>query len=270
MRLQPLPTATGRRIDSPSRGLEVVVHGLWRMYSSLDPHIPHTGETSLPPPRRLIFPHCDPLLWRDKAGLNIFFLRTAFPGLSIEYEQDWAERASIGEGGPASVEAGLEPGQYRRTARVLVMDRVVLGDRAAWERSPHNVKNPEHKYPLVVSRHWWAPVRRAVVEYAAGARAVAWPGEAELDAIAKGKAVKKERPVITYVNRQSTRRRLLEQDHEALVAALEELGRKHDYEIVVASLEFMNKFDQIYLSSRTTVRSHPPFCLGTQYAIVSR
>jgi hypothetical protein len=262
------PTATGRRTDSPSHDLEIVVHGLWRMYSSLDPHIPHTGETSLPPPRRLIFPHCDPILWRDKAGLNIFFLRTAFPGLSIEYEQDWAERSSIGEGGPSSIEEGLALDQYPRTARALVMDRVVLGDRAAWERSPHNVKNPEHKYPLVVSRHWWAPVRRAVVEYAAGTREVVWPGEVELDAIAKGRTPKRERPVITYVNRQSTRRRLLDQDHEALVAALEELGRKYDYEVVVASMEFMNKFDQIYLSSRTTVRSHPLLSWSGTYTVI--
>lgn len=236
------------------------------MYSSLDPHIPHTGETTLPPPRRLIFPHCDPLLWRDKAGLNVFFLRTAFPGLSVEYAQDWAERATIGKGGPASAEASLAPGQYPRTARPLVLDRVVLGDRAAWERGPGNVKNPEHRYPLVVSRHWWAPVRRAVVEYAAGVREVVWPGEGELDAMAKGRTAKRERPVITYVNRQSTGRRLLDQDHEALVVALEELGRKYDYEVVVASMEFMNKFDQIYLSSRTTVCSLPLFRSGTYIA----
>jgi len=248
------PTAISIPTNTPLNDAEVVVHGLWRIYSSLDPHIPHTGETSLPPPRRLIFPHCDPVLWRDKAGLNMFFMRTAFPGLSIEYEQDWAERASIGEGGPGSAEEGLAHDQYPRTARALIMDRVVLGDRAAWERSSQNVKNPENKYPLVVSRHWWAPVRRAVVEYAAGARDVVWPGEAELDAIANGKTAKRERPVITYVNRQSTGRRLLDQDHDALVVALEELGRKYDYEVVVASMEFMNKFDQIYLSSRTTVR----------------
>ena len=230
------------------------------MYSSLDPHILHTGETSLPPPQRLIFPHCDPLLWRDKAGLNLFFLRTAFPGLSIESKQDWAERASIGEGGPGSTEANLAPGQYPSTARALVMDRVVLGDRWTRDRYPDNMKNPEHKYPLVVSRHYWAPVRRAVVESAAGTRKIVWPGEAELDAMAKGKTTKRERPVITYVNRQSTGRRLLEQDHDALVAALEDLGRKHDYEVVVASMEFMNKFDQIYLSSRTTVRSFRFIC----------
>jgi len=248
------PTATGIPTNTPLHDAEIIVHGLWRMYSSLDPHIPHTGETSLPPPRRLIFPHCDSVLWRDRAGLNMFFMRAAFPGLSIEYEQDWAERAFIGEGGPASAEAGLAPGQYPRTARALIMDRVVLGDRATWHRGPQSPKDPELKYPLVVSRHWWAPVRRAVVEYAAGERDVVWPGEAELDAIAKGRTVKRERPVITYINRQSTGRRLLDQDHDALVAALEELGRKYDYEVVVASMEFMNKCDQIYLSSRTTVR----------------
>ena len=229
------------------------MNGLWRMYSSLDPHIPHTGETSLPPPQRLIFPHCDSVQWRDRAGLNIFFLRTAFPGLSIEFKQDWAERATIGSGGPASAETDLAPGRYPQTARALVLDRVVLGDRAAWERGPDKVKDPAHKYPLVVSRHWWAPVRRRVVEYAAGFREVVWPGEAELAAIAKGRTAKWERPVITYVNRQSTGRRLLDQDHEVLVVALEELGRKYDYEVVVASMEFMSKFDQIYLSSRTTV-----------------
>ena len=105
-------------------------------------------------------------------------------------------------------------------------------------------------------------MRRAVVEYAAGAAGVVWPGEAELDAMAKGRPAKRERPVITYVNRQSTGRRLLDQDHEALVAALEGLGRKYDYEVVVASMEFMNKFDQIHLCSRTTVRSLSLFRLG--------
>ena len=194
--------------------------------------------------------------------MNVFFLRTAFPGLSIEYEQDWAERGTIGRGGSASAEANLAPDQYPRTARALVLDRVVLGDRAAWERSPVKMKDPEYKYPMVVSRHWWAPVRRAVVEYAAGMREVLWPGEAELGAIAKGRTAKRERPVITYVNRQSTGRRLLDQDHEALVVALEELGWKYDYEVVVASMEFMDKFDQIYLSSRTTVCLLPLFPLG--------
>ena len=236
------------------------MNGLWRMYTSLDPYISHTGETSLPPPRRLIFPHCDSLSWRDRPGLNIFFVRAAFPGLSIEYEQDWAERAFIGQGGRGPAEVDHKPGQYPSTARALVMDRVVLGDRSAWELSPFKVKDPEHKYPLVVSRHYWAPVRRAVVEYAAGAKMVVWPGEAELAAMAKGKTAERERPVIVYVNRQSTYRRLLDRDHEALVAGLEELGRKYDYEVVVASMEFMNKLDQIYLSSRTTVGSLPLFC----------
>ncbi|TFY74287.1 hypothetical protein EWM64_g9724, partial [Hericium alpestre] len=41
--------------------------GFWRAYSALDPLIPTSGKTSLPPPRRLAFTHVDAGHWRDYA-----------------------------------------------------------------------------------------------------------------------------------------------------------------------------------------------------------
>ena len=148
------------------------------MADALLPRSTHPAHRGDPSPATPVT-HLPALRRSDKAGLNIFFHRTAFPGLSIEYKQDWAERASINEGGHALVETVLESGQCPRTVCVLVMDCVVLGDRAAWEGSPRSVKNPEHNYPLVVSRHLWAPVRRTVVAGRGTSPALARPSSAQ-------------------------------------------------------------------------------------------
>jgi len=65
--------------------------GLWRTYSALDPFIPPSGKTSLPPPRRLIFTHLDADHWRDYASMNQWVLRTAFPSISMEFSDDWKD-----------------------------------------------------------------------------------------------------------------------------------------------------------------------------------
>ena len=69
--------------------------GFWRTYSSLDPTIPPSGETSLPAPRRMIFPHLDSNNWRDYAKMNQWVVRAAFPSLSMEFMNDWKERAAL-------------------------------------------------------------------------------------------------------------------------------------------------------------------------------
>jgi hypothetical protein len=235
--------------------IEIVMHNMWRIYATLDPYIQPDGKTLLEPPRRLIFTKCKKDGWRDPAGLNAFFLRTAFPGMSIETEEDWNERAGIGSGGHSSTEAfGL--GGYPATARAIIMDRVVLVDRPAWMREPHAFKNPKYVLPYVESYHYWAPLRQGIVEYAAGEREIRWPGERELRLLAKGYTPSKqegERPVITYISRQRTARRLRDSHHQALVQTMQALAKEHDYEFMVPVMEEMNKFDQIYLLSQTTV-----------------
>ncbi|KAF4621555.1 hypothetical protein D9613_012998 [Agrocybe pediades] len=75
---------------------------LWRTYSSLDVGITSTGYTTLPPPRRLIFPHnrfftdANPDFgdhWirrrRVDTGFHPFLLKAAFPQLGMQYFEDW-------------------------------------------------------------------------------------------------------------------------------------------------------------------------------------
>lgn len=136
------------------------------------------------------------------------------------------------------------------------MDKVVIGDRSAGGLVWKPVKSPDFKFPYIESLHFWAPIRVAVAEYATATKELVWPADQELRAIENGIAlsdITQQKPVITYVDRQKTGRRLLDHDHAALVKALEEGSRQGKYEFVDALMETMNKFDQIELSSRTTV-----------------
>ena len=60
--------------------------------------------------------------------------------------------------------------------------------------------------------------------------------------------------VISYISRQSSRRHLLEDDHAALVEALEEMTKKHGWELNVVQAEKLSKENQLAIAARTTVR----------------
>ena len=59
----------------------------------------------------MMFANLDAANWRDYAKMNQWVVRASFPSLSMEFLNDWRERAALG--------------------RVFVFDRVVLADRAA-------------------------------------------------------------------------------------------------------------------------------------------
>jgi hypothetical protein len=61
-------------------------------------------------------------------------------------------------------------------------------------------------------------------------------------------------PIVTYVSRQGTGRRLIEKDHQDLVATLRELEKEGICEFKIARMERMSLRDQVELASRTTVR----------------
>jgi hypothetical protein len=71
---------------------------------------------------------------------------------------------------------------------------------------------------------YWEPIRQSVVAFAI-------PPTRKAKAIADGST-----PVITYISRQKTGRRLKDEDHESLVMALYRLGRDHGYEVSHPSL----------------------------------
>jgi hypothetical protein len=197
--------------------------GLWRTYSSLDPSINSTGNTILPPPRRMIFSHLPEDRWRDYASMNQWVLRSSFPSIALEFSGDWAERAEMG--------------------RLFVFDRVVLADRAAamfgfnFQRTQRTASEP---FALPGSVNWWSTIRSNVIQ-AAGLRGNTGEGTTS-------------NPVITYISRQGWGRRMLvKEDHEKLVRELYKLRDNYGYEVNVVSMDKLSRQEQFRLAARTTI-----------------
>lgn len=184
---------------------------LWRIYSSLDPMINATGETTLPQPHRLFFPHnyfftdADPepeqyLAHRRRfdTGFHPYTAKAAFPQLAIQDYEDWKD--------------------YMRMSIPFVFEKLVVADRQAAQKSL-NASMPAFAstQSLDVSSHWWEPIRRNLVRF--------------LEVTSSSK------PVATYIHSQSEPEglKLSAQDHEALVSALMSMGKKYRYEIRVVS-----------------------------------
>ncbi|KAL5536741.1 hypothetical protein ACEPAF_564 [Sanghuangporus sanghuang] len=204
--------------------------GFWRGYSSLDIFITADGQTSLPPPRRMIFRHVSTTEWRDYASMNQWVTRGAFPSLSMEFKEDWADRAAM--------------------QVPFVFDRVLLADRAsAGEGEPFLItwRSASNAFVLPGSQQWWSPIRRSVLEFSgAEAQWIYGPnpnGTAEY-----------EKFVITYISRQKWGRRMLRQaDHEKLVEELYKLRDKYGYEVNVVNMDKLTRAEQIQLAGRTTI-----------------
>ncbi|KAI6046350.1 hypothetical protein EDC04DRAFT_2630162 [Pisolithus marmoratus] len=193
--------------------------GFWRTYTTLDPSISESGDTVLPAPRRIWFVHLDASRWRDPARMNQWVLRSVFPSVTIEYSNDWDDRAQLG--------------------RAFLLDRVFLSDRAASKEGEHakKVGRPlAEACSLPGSSHWWSPIARNAMKFS---------GLSELPHTGP--------PVITYISRQTSGRRLIAEDHELLVEALEALGNEYGYEVNIVSMEKLSREEQIKLAMRTTI-----------------
>jgi capsular polysaccharide biosynthesis protein len=68
--------------------------------------------------------------------------------------------------------------------------------------------------------------------------------------------------VVTYIVRQGTRRRLTDEDHNLLVEALEEMAKRHGWELNVVQAERLNKDEQVRIMAKTTVLPHLQIMLG--------
>jgi len=197
--------------------------GFWRTYSSLDPLIPTSGQTILPPPRRLIFTHVDAGHWRDYASINQLVLRTAFPSLTMEFSADWRDRADM--------------------TVPFVYDRVLIADRSAamlGENFLRTQRTASEPFTLPGSPNWWSTFRNNIIEFA-GLNHTEGQGT-------------RGRPVITYISRQEWgRRMLIPEDHENLVAELYKLRDMYGYEVNVVNMDKLSRVEQLQLAGRTTV-----------------
>ncbi|KAJ7644359.1 hypothetical protein FB45DRAFT_294074 [Roridomyces roridus] len=204
-------------------GVAELLFGFWRTYSSLDTSIPASGNTTLPSPRRMIFNRLDAFRWRDYALMNQWVVRSSFPELTMEFIDDWDDRAKMG--------------------KPFVFERVVLADRSAAMLSlnyQRYQRTAAAAFGLPGSPHWWMTIRNNVVRFAG------------LDPEEGAGTVGP--PVITYISRQEWgRRMLIEADHERLVRELRKLEAAYGWEVNVVLPEKMSRLEQLRLSARTTI-----------------
>lgn len=209
-----------------------LLFGLWRTYSTLDPFITPDGHTTLPPIRRWLFRHVNAQKWRDYAAMNQWVTRGAFPGISMEFSEDWDDRASM--------------------EVPFVFDRVIIADRAsAGEGDPFKAtwRTASNAFDLRGSPNWWAPLRRSVLEFSGLASEwIVGPDP--------GMAADNQKFVITYISRQGWGRRMLRQaDHEKLVEELYKLRDRYGYEVNIVAMDKLTRAEQLQLAGRTTVSS---------------
>jgi len=196
------------------------MEGMWRTYASLDPDIPASGETSLPMPRRFIFTHVDETGWRDHPKINSYFLHMAFPGISLESQVDWTDR--------------------KLSAHPYHFERVVFGDRAARHGHPTD-RRIDYKFPFNSSKYYWEPVRKNVVR-----------ASCPLDPSA-AKRPTSGKPLVIYLSRQASGRRLTSESHKMLLSHLQMRSALDKYDFLPIAMETIPLFDQICLVSHATI-----------------
>ena len=215
--------------------------------------------TPTPPFTRAIFPHATAEEWRDGPGMNFFFVRSAWPSLTVETKIDWADRVTT-----TSLRAGESNG------RAWWFDTVLLSDRSAAFRGAECGERTQRTAAEAIKgvveragrtgfleRGWWEPVRRGVLRFAGlsqrtldiGARAFK---HAERGSLRDGGV---EEIVVTYITRQGVKRHLVEEDHEGLVSALTKLCDRRGWELNVVPMERLTKEEQLAVAARTTVNA---------------
>ncbi|KIM32507.1 hypothetical protein M408DRAFT_14788 [Serendipita vermifera MAFF 305830] len=195
--------------------VEIFALGHWRHFTS--PDLDTTFGSTRPYPRRYIFPYASHEQWQDHAGMNLWTIRAALGPIALEFKDEWKT--------------------WMDSEQLLVMEHVVLGDRAAWHRGSF-WKSPKEEFPLVVRDRWWDPIRNSVTAFVE-------PADVQANITQK--------PLITYVSRQNSRRRLKTKDHNTLVSELELLCQIIECELQVATMEELDTTEQILLLSKTTV-----------------
>ncbi|EIW63163.1 uncharacterized protein TRAVEDRAFT_141857 [Trametes versicolor FP-101664 SS1] len=262
-------------INEPSQFLDHYYHfcaewlfGAWAFWqgawnANVDPQ--NAALTSAPPVHRAIFANAGAHGWRDRPGFNSYVFRSAFPALTVEVLEDWEDR----------IIATSSPTAPRRAWH---FDTVLFSDRSASFRGPIcgsqtqriAAEATEHMRKAGnLTKLWWEPVRRAVLRFAGvderiqnvGVRADTYmagrtgllAGQAEGTGTRATSGMRDSEVVITYISRQASRRHLLDPDHTALVAALEEMVKKHGWELNVVQAEKLSKEQQLAIAARTTV-----------------
>lgn len=267
-------------VNDPSQFLTHYYHfcaelllGAWAMWlgaHNVDVPPESASQMTAPSIHRVIFPHADAQGWRDKPGFSSYFMRAAFPSLTVETGIDWEDRIkSTSLEGP--------------NARAWHFETVLLADRSASFKGVicglqvqrtaaeayYAMKNDGR-----LTKWWWEPLRRAVLKFAGVDQRILEIGtrvekaeNQKINIYGDGSAIEggdrnaqarakfsKEKIVITYIERQGVRRHLIEEDHASLVQGLTRFADNNGYELNIVKAETLTKEQQLELAARTTVR----------------
>lgn len=230
------------------------------MHSTLDPDISPEGHSKIEPPARAWFLHQDSKQWRDVPRFNPVIMFGCFPNIALLYPEDMEDMRT------------LTTSEFRKKA--FVLDRAILADRSAAFRGPHTGPTSRTVAGAIAfgkaSRWWWEPIRRQMLRFAAVDEAIInrnlegygaidpviyegdnWtPEQPKVEPIVGPGSYK---PVVTYISRQGSRRRLTEEAHKELVDALEERARKVGFELIILKAEKYTKEEQIAIAAKTTI-----------------
>ncbi|KAF5368301.1 hypothetical protein D9757_010526 [Collybiopsis confluens] len=206
---------------------------------------------------RAIFMHATADGWRDSPGFNSYFQRAAFPGMSVEHEEDWRDRVMA-----------TRPPANSFTSKGLRRDRafhfplVLLVDRSAAFREDmsgsHTQRTAAQAWEYMRNHGrlrgervggWWEPVRDAVLRFAGvgdmteeyrewesmlGGTEDAKVSSSSSSASSSSQKLSlplPKRPLVTYISRQGgSRRKLTAESHQSLVNAMTELQMKMEAE----------------------------------------
>jgi hypothetical protein len=189
--------------------------------------------------------------------MNSFFLRSAWPSLTVETQIDWIDRVNA-----TSLRAS------ERNSRAWWFDTVLLSDRSAAFRGPECGGRTQRTAAEAVKgvveragrtgfleRGWWEPVRRGVLRFSGIPSRTLDIGSRAFNRVDRGSIHDGglEQIVVTYITRQGVRRHLIEDDHEGLVRALVELCDRRGWELNVVPMERLSKEEQLAVIARTTV-----------------
>lgn len=225
--------------------------GFWMFYAgTLDPSITMLGEATIPAPARTIFVRLDPSDIRDSSKFNTFYLKSAFPFITVETAPDWADRIFMTRFGD----------------KAWRFSNVILGDRSASFRTDLVGARVQRiaaaAYEAVeskLSRWWWEPIRRSVLRAAGVSEdiinmAVTSTASFEPQVASERGMTQKEWPiVITYINRQGGKRCLTDEAHESLVAELDTLARRRGWEFHDIKAQEFSQEEQLAIAAKTTI-----------------
>ncbi|KAK7019144.1 hypothetical protein R3P38DRAFT_2981304 [Favolaschia claudopus] len=202
-----------------------IILGTWRVYSHLLLPQPSSTASPLPFPQRFILPFISNEEWRDRSGMDGPLMRAAFPDAAIQQATYWEDLKKLGT--------------------TVAFERIILVDRSAAHRHPFSglwFKMIAGTMNISAPQDFWNAVRISL-----------WRNILTPEFIAYNISNPSSLPLVTYISRQGSGRRLTAEDHDGLIVALGDLAIQGVCEVQIAVMEKMSLVEQIELASRSTI-----------------